>query len=134
MIPAWAGKYIGIPFQEKGRSAAGVDCYGLTRLVLQEQFGLSLPSYSEAYKSIDADASRIVAAIQEAAYSPMWVRVETARAGTVGLFRIKRLLHCVTMVNEWEFLHVMEGRLGAYIADARTPEWKNRIRGYYEHT
>jgi len=37
-IPYWAGHYIGLHFREHGRTVAGADCWGLVRLVLQEQF------------------------------------------------------------------------------------------------
>ena len=44
-IPYWAGHYIGLPFLEHGRSIRGLDCWGLVRLVLHEQFDVCLPSY-----------------------------------------------------------------------------------------
>lgn len=50
-IPYWAGHYIGLPFREHGRSIAGTDCWGLVRLVLQEQFAAVLPSYAADYQT-----------------------------------------------------------------------------------
>jgi len=46
----WVKKYIGIPFISNGRTVEGCDCYGLIRLVLQNEYGISLPELSNNYK------------------------------------------------------------------------------------
>lgn len=43
----WADIYVGLPFLRMGRERAGLDCWGLVRLVLHEQGGPLLSSYSE---------------------------------------------------------------------------------------
>jgi cell wall-associated NlpC family hydrolase len=52
---AWVKKYIGIPFLSGGRTEEGCDCYGLCRLVLAAEYGVSLPGLPGDY----ADALRI---------------------------------------------------------------------------
>lgn len=42
-VPEWAGRYVGIPFADYGRDQTGADCWGLVRLIWQEQCGLELP-------------------------------------------------------------------------------------------
>lgn len=42
-IPDWAGRYVGIPYEEYGRTQLGADCWGIVRLILTEQAGLDLP-------------------------------------------------------------------------------------------
>lgn len=54
-IPAWAGPWIGLPYQDKGRGPA-YDCWGLTRAVLAEH-GMDLPDYADAYTHATDSAS-----------------------------------------------------------------------------
>ncbi|WP_147615874.1 NlpC/P60 family protein [Treponema pectinovorum] len=48
----WVHKYVGIPFCSSGRDFTGVDCYGLVRLILNNEYGYDLPlltgNYSDA--------------------------------------------------------------------------------------
>lgn len=45
----WVQEYIGIPFVSGGRDRRGLDCYGLIRLVLMEQYGCKLPLLDGKY-------------------------------------------------------------------------------------
>jgi cell wall-associated NlpC family hydrolase len=47
----WVKKYIGIPFASNGRTLEGCDCYGLVRLVLQNEYGIYLPELSDDYEN-----------------------------------------------------------------------------------
>lgn len=73
-IPAWAGPYVGLPYADKGRDRAGVDCWGLVRLILAEVAGQRLPDYSEAYTRPGDHAS--VADAVDAGLREGWTRVE----------------------------------------------------------
>lgn len=50
-IYPWVKKYIGIPFVSNGRTEKGCDCYGLVRLVLQNEYGVTLPELSGDYEN-----------------------------------------------------------------------------------
>ncbi len=41
----FADQYCGLPYKRMGRDRAGLDCWGLVRLVLLEQLGRELPRY-----------------------------------------------------------------------------------------
>jgi cell wall-associated NlpC family hydrolase len=51
MMYGWVGKYIGIPFVSNGRVMTGCDCYGLVRLVLGNEYGITLPELSGDYEN-----------------------------------------------------------------------------------
>ncbi len=50
----WADQYVGLPFKERGRDKTGLDCWGLTRLVLAERAGLVLPMWDGSEDSVEA--------------------------------------------------------------------------------
>ena len=41
-LPAWVADYVGLPWEPYGRTRAGVDCWGLVRLVYEERLGICL--------------------------------------------------------------------------------------------
>lgn len=43
----WTDDYLAIPFAFDGRDRDGCDCWGLLRLIYQEQLGIELPAYSD---------------------------------------------------------------------------------------
>jgi cell wall-associated NlpC family hydrolase len=57
----WVKNYIGIPFISNGRTKEGCDCYGLVRLVLQNEYGVNLPELSNNYANAlcIAEANRL---------------------------------------------------------------------------
>jgi cell wall-associated NlpC family hydrolase len=42
-------RFVGLPYLDKGRDLAGVDCWGLVWMVYRELLGIELPSYSDRY-------------------------------------------------------------------------------------
>ena len=110
MQPAWARSYLGIPFQEKGRTRTGLDCYGLVRLVFHEQLGIELPSYAEDYATT-TDAVEI-AALFQGELASQWHEIPLAQAQLFDVVILRILgepIHFALVLDPPYFLHVFRG-------------------------
>ena len=128
--------YIGLPFVEHGRDASGLDCWGLVRLVLHEQFGADVPAYDAGYaKTTDLDD--INGVVDRA--KPWWRRVaeRDVRPGYVALMRVAgRECHCGLVTRRGWMLHIeapnKDGREAGAVQERYTrPRWKRRLAGFY---
>lgn len=136
MIPAWAGDYVGLPWRTLGRDRAmGVDCYGLLRLVLAEQGGVTLPALDGGWTG--ARGADDLAALARFVADSMagWRRVDfTDRRALDGvLLRVSgRPIHVgVVLAPAW-FLHIQQGH-DAAIERFDCAVWAGRIEGIFRH-
>ena len=128
----WSDRFVGIPWQELGRSRAGCDCYGLVRLAYAEELAISLPDYL-GYESVEEHAE-IAALIDGARTSPGWLRIEGAPlALDVVVFRRGRLsTHVGLVIRPGLMLH-MAGEDAAKVESYRSGAWSHRLLGHYRH-
>jgi cell wall-associated NlpC family hydrolase len=134
VIPDWVDRYVNIPFQDKGRSLAGCDCYGLLALILREQFSVELPSYVGAYASayeMEETASLIAGRLP----ADGWRRVtDRPRPGDGVVLRLlNRPWHVGVMVTATDFVHVFEDQGVSAIERLDSPRWARRVVGVYRH-
>lgn len=133
---AWVDAYCGWPFQEKGRTRDGVDCWGFVRLVLQERYGIEVPSYLAEYRSTKQGRTIGQAVQREVIHwteQSEWRRIDTPQEGDVVLLLHGGLPnHIGVMVNEELFLHVEHGinSTWEWIHDRL---WRQRLEGFYRH-
>lgn len=124
--------YIGIPFAEKGRTRHGVDCWGLCRLILAEQFGIAVPSYTEDYATT-IDAREISMLINQESLGMTEVAVPHAQPGDIAILRLAgRPWHCALMIDPPWFLHA-DPRAGVVRERLDAMLWNRRIVGLYRH-
>lgn len=137
VIPAWAAKFVGLPYKDKGRGPDGWDCWGGVRYVLAEQFGIDLPSYADAYATGNDHGA--VAAAVDAGLRTGWRGVTEPQAGDLLILSIAgRPWHCAVMVNPRMFLHwpppdAHGVQQLSCIERIDAPKWMRRIEGFYRH-
>lgn len=131
ILPAWAAPYVGIPYLDKGRDHAGIDCWGIVRLVLAEQFGVVLPSYDGLYA--DGDDWAAIGAAVRAGLTDGWDPVTATHAGDLAILKIaKRPWHCAVMIGPLHFLHANPGD-SVVVDRLDSARWARRLEGLYRH-
>lgn len=128
-----ANFYIGLPYHDKGRTIEeGFDCWGLVRLVYQQEFGIVLPSYTEDYLSA-TEAKEIAQLInrEKGAWSPVPLGEE--RFGDVVILRIIGYPTHVGVIWKPGFmLHTLE-KINAVLEPYSSSLWRRRITGIIRH-
>lgn len=126
--PAWAEGYVGIPFVERGRDRAGLDCWGLAMLVLAERFGKkSVPDFLDKYhgtrdKSLPAI---FVEAIKR------WQPVPSPEPGDVVVLKIGGKPWHVGVVIGRNLMLTIDRGTSSVIERIDSARWKGRVDGYY---
>ena len=126
---AWHNDYIGIQYEEKGRTREeGLDCWGLVRLVQKEQFNNELPSFVEQQTSDEAELEELFATQREG-----WVQVQDYKEGDVILFKVMGFeSHVGTYIGDGKFLNISQGRTSV-IERLDSSKWERRIVGAFRY-
>ncbi|CAN2532525.1 hypothetical+protein [Methylocapsa aurea] len=131
-MTAWSNDYVGLPWRARGRDRAGLDCWGLVRLVYWERVGLSLPAYSESYATAE-ERAEISSVISGERASGDWREVDEPLVYDVALFRIGGLeSHVGVIVGPGLMLHVTEGH-DSEIVRIFAPQWAPRLSRVMRH-
>lgn len=121
--------YVGIPFVEHGRTAEGVDCWGLIRLFFRNEVGTVLPNLLD-YKTTRDRAT--ISQIIDREKSD-WRRIKKPDAGDVIVFKIAgQPTHVGLYIGQGRFIHAYKGTHSCVEA-LESPQWKQRIEGYYRY-
>jgi probable lipoprotein NlpC len=131
----WTEPYIGLPFESRGRDRAGVDCYGLMRLVYSDQLGIDLPAWDEDYEAEVAEsvAGVIGAVLTPTGFARLDPAVDPPREFDAILMRLRGLpAHVGVVVFPNLMLHVKPGS-HTCLQPYAGPQWNRRILGFYRH-
>jgi len=131
-VPIWAGHYIGLPFSDHGRDRSGLDCWGLVRLVLGEQFGVALPSYANEYQR-STQVDKISALIGREASKWKLVAAGSEACGDVVVLRIRgKPMHVGLVLGDRQMLHIESG-INSVIERYSGSNWAERVSGFYRY-
>ena len=144
--PTWAAEYVGLPWRTLGRARgdwrrhradpaiAGVDCWGVIRLVLEEQFRIAVPAYDGLGYRDRADRAEVARLIagERGPWQPVVSGEE--RAGDVALFRVMgHACHVGAVVVSGWMVHVEEG-IDSCLERYDGLAWGRRFMGAYRWT
>ena len=127
---SWVKNYIGIPFVSNGRTCNGCDCYGLVRLVLMYEYGVTLPELSDDY----SDALNI--AETERLFTenlPILASSKISHPEEKAIVTITeqgRLSHVGIVAGDGYILHTGV-KTGSVCQRVAHPGLRGRIEGYY---
>lgn len=128
----WQNKYIGIPYKDHGRDKAGIDCWGLARLIYKEEFNIDLPSFSEDNFYNSEDSTQIAEIFAQNMEG--WAKSEVPSPGNLVLFRIMGdISHIGIAISATHFIHARENYSSA-IEAFDSINWKHRCEGFYKYT
>ena len=134
MNGAWAGKYLAVPWLDRGRTLSGCDCWGLVRLVLHEEAGRELPDYADLYRSTDDTAGLERLFLDRWPLEGVEQVVGEPREFDIVLLRIAgQGCHVGVSLGDGRFLHVTPGSTGPTVERLTSPRWAPRLLGVYRH-
>lgn len=125
-------RYVGLPWVDKGRSFAGVDCWGLRYLIFRDELGVELPSLTDRYAT--ASDRRAIAALVEgrdADHDQVPAGAERAFDGVLMLDGAAPT-HIGTVIAPGLLLHVVRGG-NSVVERYRSPLFSHPIEGFYRY-
>jgi cell wall-associated NlpC family hydrolase len=131
-LPVWAYELEGTPYESKGRTPDGADCWGLVRLAFA-RMGWILPSYTEEYAS--SEEQEVVASLIEGE-RPKWTEIEIDDAEVGDVLLLKTVLalgtHVGVVVGRGMMLHMRFG-VRAVVETYKAGFWKDRVVGAFRY-
>jgi probable lipoprotein NlpC len=125
------GKYIGVPYADRGRDMTGWDCFGLYCYVLAEVMGKQVRSYDHTYQTADS-REQVASAIRMHAGEWQRVALGDEREGDGVVFLLGgQPLHCGYVLAPGTMLHCLKGR-ETCIERYDSFAWNRRIEGIYK--
>lgn len=118
----WWGRYVGIPYLDKGRTDQGCDCWGLVRLVYAQELGIYLPSW-HTHDGLDDIRDMLKQ------HLPQYRRLECSEPFSIVLFSSSvTAMHVGVVVDDDRMLHTTQGKDACL---EHTHLYRFKFLGYY---
>ena len=128
----WWNKYVGIPFINRGRTRDGLDCWGLVRLIYEQERQIILPSYLDLYQHTQQQKTITQAiAVHK---TDEWREVENPKEFDVMLLKMAGYpMHVAVCTKPGYMIHCSEGA-GTVHQQYGTMLWpRSKISGFFCH-
>lgn len=126
----WVKKYVGIPFKSGGRTPEGCDCYGLVRMILENEYSMKLPNLDGEYENaLDKDFTKNLFHH----YVPLLCgeKIEAPEEKAVAIIRTQGLAtHVAIYAGDGNIIHTMLNT-GTVCERLSSPTLTGRIEGWY---
>jgi len=124
----WWNNYIRIPFQEKGRDAAGCDCWGLVKLIYKNELNIELPGYEEIYETTNDHL--ILSKTIKNERNAHWINPENPKEFDVIIVNMRGVPMHVGIVTKHQHMIHCAKDVGTAHERTDSMRWRNRIIGY----
>lgn len=125
--PHWWAKYMGIPFAEKGRSMDSTDCWGLVKIIYENELGITLPSYTEYYETTN-DRKILAETIQNES-SANWDQPTEPKPFDVIILNMRGLPMHVGVVTKPNYMIHCAKDINTVHENYTTMRWKHKVIG-----
>lgn len=120
-----------IPYTNKGRTFEGADCWGLVRLIYENEFNINMPMFSNEYSNA-SEGKKVAEAIRNNKDIIQYVQKDTPDYGDIIIFNMRgNPCHVGVYVGKNRVLHILKGT-NSVIERLSSPRLKGKVEGYYE--
>lgn len=131
----FVNRALDVPFEEKGRSYDGWDCWGLIYVAYRDIYNIDLPLYTGEYQSTRRrEELQNLISMEK---TTTWELHDPHEPGDVAVVKMMgRACHTGLMLSDWNMLHVQD-KVAAIIEPINCPPWRDKaydkVEGIYRH-
>lgn len=127
----WWNKYIGTPFEERGRGPDGYDCWGLARLIMKQEKNIDLPCLSEIYEKTTDHILISDAVLREQKIG--WKEITRPAAFDFIVMRQMGVPMHIGVVTKPGYMIHCERGIDAVHVKYNSLRWEKRIEGFFRY-